>query len=221
MSEVQKHGFLWEKEILKNRGVTDEELQAIKYTSKMDLPAHLDRLDKTNVSVKTTNHSNVVCMADCLRIYDAIINDNPFHMIVIQYEQEGEYKKVKTIIEIDLTNSREELFGTLTREQIEELDKAVKSIPQNRRPTKEEHDQLFALQSSLQAQSGAIYMNIKIDSKTQRRLQCSFNKFQQFIEKNPQRIIAQSNTHEFRGGAITPEILSGRRVFKKKQESGL
>jgi hypothetical protein len=142
-------------------------------------------------------------------------------MVVIHYEQEGEYKKAKTIIEVDLTNSREELFGSLTREQIEELDKAVKSVPQNRRPTKEERDQLFALQSSLQAQSGAIYMNIKIDSKKQRRLQCSFNKFQQFVEKNPQRIIAKSNTHEFRGGAITPEILSGRRVFKTKQEPGL
>jgi len=213
MSEVQKHGFLWEKEILKNRGVTDEELKSIKYTSKMDLPAHLDRLDKTNVSIKTTNSSNVVCMADCLRIYDAITIDNPFHMIVIHYKQEGDYKKVKTIIEIDLKHSREELFGTLTREQIEQLDKAVKSVPQDRRPTKEERDQLFALQSSLQTQSGAIYFNPKIDSKKQRRLQCSFNKFQQFIEKNPQRIIAQSNTHEFRGGAITPEILSGRRVF--------
>jgi hypothetical protein len=42
MSEVQKHRFLW---VLKNRDVIDKELQAIKYTSKMDLPTHLDKSD--------------------------------------------------------------------------------------------------------------------------------------------------------------------------------
>ena len=71
MAEVQKHGFLWEKEILKNRGVTEDELQSIKYTSKMDLPANLDRLDNSNISVKTTNSPNTVCMGDCLRVFDS------------------------------------------------------------------------------------------------------------------------------------------------------
>jgi hypothetical protein len=221
MAEVQKHGFLWEKEILKNRGVTEDELQSIKYTSKMDLPANLDRLDNSNISVKTTNSPNTVCMGDCLRVFDSTDTNEPIHMISLYYKQEAGIKKVASITELNLTNSREELFGSLTRGQIEELDKAVKSIPKGRRITEEERNRIYSLQESLHAQSGAIYMNIKIDSKKQRRLQCSFNKFQQFVEKNPQRIIAQSNTHEFRGGAITPEILSGRRVFKKKQEPGL
>ena len=213
MPEVQKHGKFWEKEILKTRGVTEDELKAIKYTSKMDLPAHLDRLDKSNISVKTTNSPNMVCMGDCLRVFDSSIMNEPIHMISIQYTQEADIKKVVSIIEIDLTNSREELFGTLTREQIEELDKVVKSIPKRRRPTEEERNRIYSLQESLQAQSGAIYLNIKIDSKSQRRLQCSFNQFKIFIEKNPDRVVSKSNTHEFRGGAITAEIPSGRRVF--------
>ena len=221
MAEVQKHGFLWEKEILKNRGVTEDELKSIKYTSKMDLPANLDRLDNSNISVKTTNNSNTVCMGDCLRVFDSADTNEPIHMISLHYKQEAGIKKVASITEVNLTNSREELFGTLTRDQIEELDKAVKSIPKGRRITEDERNRIYSLQESLQAQSGAIYLNIKIDSKSQRRLQCSFNHFERFIEKYPQRIVAKSNTHEFRGGAITPEIPSGRRVFNKKKESGL
>ena len=142
-------------------------------------------------------------------------------MISLYYKQEAGIKKVASITEVNLTNSREELFGSLTRGQIEELDNAVKSIPKGRRITEEERNRIYSLQESLHAQSGAIYLNIKIDSKSQRRLQCSFNHFERFIEKYPERIVAKSDTHEFRGGAITPEIPSGRRVFNKKKESGL
>jgi 4-hydroxybenzoate polyprenyltransferase len=62
---------------------------------------------------------------------------------------------------------------------------------------------------------GAIYFNIKCNS-TQSRLQCSFNRFQEFIEKNPEKIVAKSNTNEFRGGSISPSIISSRRNFKNK-----
>ena len=65
-------------------------------------------------------------------------------------------------------------------------------------------------------QTGAIYLNPKIDSKNQRRLQCSFNRFKDFMEQNPKRIIAKSNTNEFRGGKISKEIKSSRRNCKEK-----
>ena len=73
---------------------------------------------------------------------------------------------------------------------------------------------MYAIRDSLQARSGAIHLDIKCNS-TQSRLQCSFNRFQQFLESHPTRIIAKSNTHEFRGGALSPQIVSSRRVFKK------
>lgn len=50
------------------------------------------------------------------------------------------------------------------------------------------------------------------------RLQCSFNRFQNFLKENPTRIVAQSTTNEFRGGAIAAEISSSRRVFKTKEQ---
>ena len=216
--EVQAHGFSWEKETITNiYHATNEELKEIKYTGKTDLPAKFNRLDNCDISVKTTGSKNAVCMGDCLRVFDAIGSGKPIHMVVIHYIQDDttNQKKVANIIEIDLTNSRDLLFGTLTRSQIEDLDKAVKSVPQKRKPTEEEYKKMYSIRDSMQELSGAIHLDIKCNS-TQSRLQCSFNHFQQFIEKNPSKIIAKSDTNEFRGGSISSHIASSRRVFKKK-----
>ena len=217
-NEVQSHGFSWEKEIMMNvYGVTCEELKDIKYNSKIDLPAELNRLDNCDISVKTSCNQNAVCMADCLRIFDAVSSRKPIHMVVIHYIQDDETKtkNISNITEIDLTDSHDLLFGTLTRLQIEELDKAVKSVPQKRKPTKEEYDNMYSIRNCLQVLSGAIHLDIKCNS-TQSRLQCSFNRFLEFIDKNPTRVVAKSNTNEFRGGVISSQIVSSRRVFKEK-----
>jgi hypothetical protein len=136
--EVQSHGFSWEKEIMKNvYGARDEELKKIKYTNNIDLPSELNRLEKCDVSIKTTSSKNAVCMADCLRVFDSVNSGKPIHMVVIYYihEDTTNTKNIINIIEVDLTNTSDILFGTLTRSQIEELDKAVKSVPQKRKPT--------------------------------------------------------------------------------------
>ena len=215
--EVQAHGKFWENEICCNVfGVTKEELEKIKHTSNMDIPANLNRLDNCDVSVKTSGTRNSVCMADCLRVFDAVSSGKPFHMVVIHYIQDtNETKKITTVIEMDLTDSRFLLFGALTRTQIEELDRVVKSVPQKRKPTKEEHDKMYSLRNSLKKLSGAIHLDIKCNNSNS-RLQCSFNSFHSFVKQNQSKIVAESNTNEFRDGAISPQILSSRRVFKKK-----
>jgi hypothetical protein len=216
--EVQGHGFTWERELCCNvYRATEEELKSNSYTSKMDLPSHLNRLDGCDISIKTTCSANTVCMADCLRIYDAVRSDKPFHMTVIQYTQDESIKRIVSITEVDLTSAVDALFGTVTREQIEELDQCVKSVPQKRKPTPEEHARMYALRDRLQQNSRAMYFNIKCNS-TQSRLQCSFNRFQTFLESYPRRIVSQSKNNEFRGGIITMEIPSTRRVFKKSPE---
>jgi hypothetical protein len=213
---TQGHGFSLEKEIMRMiYHMTEEELHSIPYTSKADIPAELNRLDHCDVSIKTSGHPNMVCMADCLRVYDSVSSGKPLHMIVIHYVQEATIKKITSIIEMDLTDSREALFGSLTRAEIEILDRAVKAIPQKKKPTEEEHKNMYAIRDSLQTRSGAIHLDIKCNS-TQSRLQCSFNRFQQFVENHPVRIIAKSNTNEFRGGALSPQIVSSRRIFKPK-----
>jgi hypothetical protein len=215
--EVQSHGFSWEYEMNMNiYRATIEELASICYTSKMDLPSKFNRLDGCNVSIKTTCSKNAVCMADCLRVFDAVKSGIPIHLVVIHYKHSDDTntKSILSITEIDLTNSGDLLFGTLTREQIETLDKTIKSVPHKRKPTQEEHQKMYSLRDSLQGLSGAIHLDPKCNS-TQSRLQCSFNRFQQFIEKNPTRVVSISNTNEFRGGVISSSIESSRRVFKK------
>jgi hypothetical protein len=214
-TEVQAHGFSWEKDIMHMiYHMTEEEIKSIPYTSKVDIPAAFNRLDHCDVSIKASCNPHMICMADGLRFYDSVHSGNPIHMIVVHYCQMGDIKKITTITEIDLTDSCEALFGSLTRADIETLDRAVKAIPQKKKPTEEERKTMYDIRDSLQKQSGAIHLDIKCNS-TQSRLQCSFNRFQQFLETHPTRIVAKSNTHEFRGGALSPEIVSSRRVFKK------
>ena len=213
---TQGHGFSIEKDIMRTiYHMTEEEIKSIPYTSKVDIPANLNRLDHCDVSIKASCNPHMVCMADGLRFYDSVCSGNPIHMIVVHYCQLGDIKKIVTITEVDLTDSCEALFGSLTRANIETLDRAVKAIPQKKKPTEEERKTMYDIRDSLQKQSGAIHLDIKCNS-TQSRLQCSFNRFQQFLESHPTRIVAKSNTHEFRGGALSPEIVSSRRVFKPK-----
>jgi hypothetical protein len=217
MPEVQKHGFTLQDDMLRNvYGATDAELTSIGYTSAMDLPAKFNHIDGVNLSIKATSSANTVCMGDCLRIFDETHSETPFHMTVIQHKQVGSKKVIVKLTEVNLTNSGALLFGTVTRAEIQGLDRLVKTVPQKRKPTPEERKQMYALRDRLKKTSGAILFNIKCNS-TQSRLQCSFNKFKKFIEENPSRIIAESTTATFRGGAILQEIESGPRVFKKKK----
>ena len=215
--EVQSHGFSWEREILqKVYKITDDELKTITYTSKMDLPATFNRIGDYDLSIKTTCKSNYVCMADCLRIYDCVSSGSRIHMIVIVYKQDDntKTKKITSIRQVDLTSSTNTLFGTVTREQLEELANAVKAVPQKRKPTKEEYDKMYSIRNKLQQLSGEIHLDIKCNSQ-QSRLQCSFNNFERFLNNHSDRIIKQSDSNVFYDEEITAEIQSSRRKFKK------
>jgi hypothetical protein len=216
MSEVQKHGFTWQNSILCGvYGATEVELADLGYTCIVDLPARLNRKEIVDLSIKTTKSANGVCMGDCLRVFDESMT--PLHMVVLHYKQiNPTIKRLVNIIEVNLTNSRALLFGSITRARIEALDQAVKEVPPKRKPTPEEYKKMYDLRDTLQQSSGAIHFDIKCNSQ-QSRLQCSFNKFQKFIKDNPALIIAQSTTGSFRGGSVIEEITSSPRVFKSKQ----
>jgi len=224
MPEVQKHGKIWELDLTTNvYGATHEELKAIKYTSAKDLPAALNRLNAADLSIKTTQTANAVCMADCLRVFDSVSSGNPIHMTVIHYTHDDatHTKTLVSITEVNLTASAQLLFGTLTRAQIVRLDALIKAVPQKRSPTQAEHAALYTLRNSLQAQSAAIHLDIKCNSQ-QSRLQCSFNNWQHFLKTYPERIIASSTTGDFREKKVITEVPnSQRRAFKKQKTTAL
>jgi hypothetical protein len=217
-TEVQGHGFIWQDELLCNvYGVTPEELTKIKYSCRVDCPSHLNRLDSCDLQIKVTGNPNSVCMGDTIRVFDLVSSGTVIHMTVVMYEQKDAPKKkvVKRIVELNLTNSRKLLFGSITRDELVELDKAVKSVPQKRKPTQKEHQHMYTLRDRLAEKGGALQLRIKCDS-TQSRMQGELNGFQSFLSKHEDRIVAQSSSNKFRGGTITTEISSGRRVLKKK-----
>ncbi len=210
-AEVQSHGFTWEKEILSKRyGVDPSTLSAISYTSKYDLPAAHNPADPTlNVSVKATGSPSKVDMGDALRVYDAVSSGERIHMWVVNYKQEGESKKVRDLKCVDLTGAKEALFGDLSRDEVAAVDSRVKAVPKGAAPDASMKAAYKDSAKAATAKSGALILNPKVDSKTQRRLQCSFNHFDEFVAAHPERLVADP------APSLTAELKSAKRTFKK------
>jgi hypothetical protein len=217
MTESQAHGFIFQDALFIDiYGATKDELRAISYTAKLDLPGELNRLDPgIPVSCKVTGNANKVDMGDCLRIYDGVSSGAPYHLLVAAYTQDDatNTKTITSIVEVDLTSATEALFGTLTRDEIAALDAVIKAVPHGRAPTASERDGVYYFRDELHAKTGALQLAPKMDSKAQRRLQCSFGHFQRFIAANPHRVVAQGTPAAFRDHALSVSVIaSGRRV---------
>ena len=146
MTAVQRHGFTWEKDILtKVYGVS------IKVCGRKSL----DGID----------------MADCLRIFDVVSSGEPYHMICVFYTQtEPTIKTLQRVYLVDLTGRKRELFGDVSRDELLELRRRVCVIPKGRSPTIEERAYMYEYRDELQTKCGCMRLNIKCDSKSQRRL---------------------------------------------------
>jgi hypothetical protein len=203
MPATQSHGFTWEHAIRSSVYLLNAVAES--YTAKHDIPAAMNRFDKAlNVSIKTTGASTVD-MGDAIRIYE---NTDPVLLTVIRYIQADDKKRIVTITEIRMP-PREILFGSVTREQIFELDRMVKAVPKGRAPTLEEKAPIYAKVKEMRV--GALIFNPKMDSKSQRRLQCSWPKFETFCAENPRFLVSRSTNGILRGEQIPLEIESARR----------
>ncbi len=215
--EAQAHGFLLEHQLLTRiYGATDAELATLSYTNRCDCPAVFNRVTGVKLSIKAAGKDGVD-MADHLRIYDEVGDpSSPLHVVVVRYKQEGSVKRIIEIIEFDLTNCRALLFGSVTRAQLEEYDRAIKAIPRGRSPTDGEKAIYKARVKEINAHMGALRIRPKCDSNCQRRVQCSLPKWTAFIAAHPDRVIAKSASATLHGGSIDATIESGPRQRKKK-----
>lgn len=206
MPESQQHGFLWESEIkTKVFGLTGPD----PYTAVHDVDRNRNTLNSNeNVSIKTAGNTTL-CMGDALRVFD--YETGVEHTCVaLQYVQREQRKILTSVYELDLTK-REILWKNVTKQDVEELDRLVRSMPANKRDA-EIDKAIKQKKKELNAKSGAIKFNPKIDSKTQRRLQCSIPKFATYPE-----LIKSSTTQPIvRGVEISASIESGRRVRNRR-----
>ena len=200
--EVQAHGNHYENEVIRERtGMTKEEYDALKengYTSEFDLASGL--VVDYNGSIKTTKN-NTICCSDLLRK----MKHDDYHLIVGVYKQVGKTKVFHTEYEFFITPAdREVLWGDMKYENVEAFVNYVKSIPAGKEAQQSTKSTRKLFQEEVQCKSALFKINPKVDSKKQRRVQCSLH-----IDK----LIAAGVKYTTK--TIDYAVVSGPRQFNK------
>jgi hypothetical protein len=211
MAEVQLHGFDFENWIKE----TFFAEFSVSYSSKWDIPAEFNVLEIVPkefrglpVSVKTCKNRSPIGFGDALRQFSI---DKDFLLIIGFWEQSDGNKNFVAVEAVKVTvRDWKNLFDPLTEADIKLLDSTIK----NRETHYSEVRELTKKIKKAFAKT-KIVLNPKIDSKIQRRLQCSlpFKTFwSDFVGKEPYHNIECSLF-----GKIVPNpFVSGARVFKPK-----
>jgi hypothetical protein len=205
MPANQNHGFLWEAEI---KTKVFQITEAARYTATHDVDKQRNPFNpRENVSIKVTG-SDTVCMGDALRVFSYAPED--IHTgVVVRYTQDDTTKRLTNVYELDLDN-RQLLWGDVTREDIVSLVGVIRSMPPGPRDPVLDA-QITQMKTALNAKSGVMKFNPKLDSKTQRRLQCSIPGF-----ADVPGLIRMSTTEcVVRGIHIAMTIASRRRVRRQ------
>lgn len=172
MAEVQAHGNVFEDIIIREfTGLSKKEYDNLKqngYTSSFDLVSGI--IVKFNASIKATGKKTVEC-ADILKR----IEEKEYRLIIGCYDQEGGNKIFHTQYEFFITpDDSPKLWGDMTYEQMEQFVNFVKAIPFGKEGQKNTLKERNILQKQVQCKNSLMKINPKVDSKNQRRVQCSF-----------------------------------------------
>lgn len=176
--EVQNHGNLFEDSVIKSiTGLSKDEYQQKlenAYTASMDVVKGID--SDTNFSVKVSKDGKSIGCGDILRFIHHCKNDE-FTMIVGSWKQiSPTVKRYDCIYEFDITpKDYKKLWGGMTESIIKPFVDYVKGIAPgksaqmaNRKLWKENRTKIYESFGR-----GLCAIDAKIDSKNQRRVQCS------------------------------------------------
>lgn len=212
-TQSQSHGLFWDSEIREKCF----ELPSCKNdTTKYDICCEKNKFDNNeNVSIKTSGGKNIDC-GDILRFYEGDF-DKKYTIILIKYKQNEEKKILCEILEIDYNKKlRDILFGTTPKKMLEGYVKYIKDIPHGE--VSEEIKKIYKVCKNKMQKEYNMKINIspKVDSHSQRRVQCSIPNFDKLFEIYPEFIISRTIEPLVRGVKITSEIISCPRVRKSK-----
>ena len=212
-TQSQSHGLFWDNEIrVKVFGLN----QCINDTKKYDIEAEENKFDpEENVSIKTSSNNNIDC-GDILRFFNGDFSKS-YTIILIRYVQQSDTKCIKEIVEIAYTLAlRDHLFGSVTFNSLKEYVEFVKAIPSG--PVSEEIKQSYKQKKIALQHTCNMRINIspKVDSGSQRRVQCSIPKLDQLLEQFPEIIKSRSLEPVVRNVPIIKQIQSVARVRNKK-----
>ena len=213
MPEVQLHGFDFENWIKKTFFADF----TVSYSSKWDVPAEFNRLENVPeafqhlpVSIKTCKNRCPIGFGDALRQFNV---DEDFLLIVGFWEQSGANKNFVAVEAVKIgAIFWKNLFAPLTEDELKSLDSVIKNKESHYaevRKSAKEIKKSFAPTKMI--------LNPKIDSKSQRRLQCSlpFNVFwNDILKKESSRNLETS----LFGERVPNPFVSGARIFKLKPD---
>lgn len=194
-NQSQKHGFDMENSIRTNvfhlKEVSND-------TNTHDIPCSQNPFDPgENISIKCSGGTRIEC-GDIQRFYNYDFTKKNT-IIFIHWEQNTDTTKIiKRIYEIDYNQLlHTHLFGTITLKKIEEYVRFIKSIPPGQKAQKQYKVEREDMKRELQQiHNMTAVIHPKVDSKKQRRVQCSFN-----IMKIPAAYITYTSPEE------TPSLL--------------
>ena len=169
--EVQAHGNYYED--LKTRQITGldkksyDSLKESGYTSGMDIMKGL--LSTTDYSIKTTGSNSVNC-GDILRRR----LETDYNLVVGVYEQCGENKVFHTEYTFYIRPEHEQkLWGRMNYNQLAEYVNYIKNIPAGKEAQQETKTERTVLKNCIEDKNALFKIHPKVDSKKQRRVQCS------------------------------------------------
>ena len=222
MSNSQSHGKTFEREVItKCFGVAEDEADKFGNTAVFDIPFGIttcqhptgDPVSIKTAAVKAAAKAATVCLSDASRVWAW---DQPLILVVGLYSQNGETKMFHTVYEFHLRLDRQErglLYGELTLAEVSSFHKTLKTFGQG------EHAKARAWAKAekkrLAPKTGHIQLNPKIDSKTQRRLQCSVRLPLLVDACKDTRRFTENETGKYRGLSLPFPVDSGARVFSK------
>ena len=169
--EVQAHGNYYED--LKTRqitGLSKAEYDALKengYTSGMDIMKGL--MSPYDYSIKTSKGNTVDC-GDILRRRQ----ETDYNLVVGCYSQVGENKVFHTEYTFYIKPEHEQkLWGRMNYNLLAEYVNYIKNIPAGKKAQQETKTERTLLKNCVSDKNALVKIHPKVDSKKQRRVQCS------------------------------------------------
>ncbi len=210
-AEVQSHGYYFEKWV---QDSFFDSYRVENYTQEWDVTAAANKKHGgIPVSIKFTKYGTSVDLGDAVRQF----NINEKFMIVIGYwKQEGDRKRIVHMIALVVTPEQwRKLFEPISKDDLLKLDATVKN--------RDLSPQQAALEASKIKRTAPftealMTLNPKIDTKGQRRLQCSLRFSHVFKHLVPDIDSKAQEKPMLFGIEAPPPFVSGPRSFKKDGE---
>jgi len=213
-TQSQSHGLFWDNEI---REKVFEIPSCKNDTKKYDIDSKDNKFDPIeNISIKTSCNNNIDC-GDIIRFFNEDFQ-NKYTIILIRYNQlTQDTKKIKEIIELEYNlELKNYLFGTIDLETLSKYVQIIKSIPHGIVSNEIKNNYKNVKKQMQKNYNMNINISPKVDSKSQRRVQCSIPKIDNILELFPNNILSRTKNAFIREVEISSEIKSKARKRSKK-----